>query len=144
LIALSLVNRVFSCCLPPCCKWMAVYVGRVEPIPARPKRRQTWNAFRGEWVSDSGGKPEQMGDVRETIFSEIMEIAADQTIALPPLNDDLSLNETGLDSLCFAILVARLEDDLDVDPFVEEVSFPVTVGDLIKAYEQAARDRRPH
>jgi acyl carrier protein len=79
-----------------------------------------------------------MGDVRETILSEIMKIAANQTIALPPLNDDLSLNETGLDSLCFAILVARLEDDLDVDPFVEEVSFPVTVGDLIKAYEQAA------
>jgi acyl carrier protein len=79
-----------------------------------------------------------MGDVRETILSEIMKIAADQAIALPPLNDDLSLNETGLDSLCFAILVARLEDDLDVDPFVEEVSFPVTVGDLIKAYEQVA------
>ena len=85
-----------------------------------------------------------MGDVRETILSEIMKIAADQTIALPPLNDNLSLNETGLNSLCFAILVARLEDDLDVDPFVEEVSFPVTVGDLIKAYEQAApRYRRP-
>jgi hypothetical protein len=31
--------------------------------------------FRGEWVSDSGGKPEQMGDVRETILSEIMKIA---------------------------------------------------------------------
>jgi len=78
-----------------------------------------------------------MSDVRETIRSEIMKIAADQTIALPPLTDDLSLNETGLDSLCFAILVARLEDDLDVDPFVEEVSFPITVGDLIIAYEQA-------
>jgi acyl carrier protein len=79
-----------------------------------------------------------MGDVRETILSEIMKIAADQAIALPPLNDDLSLNETGLDSLSFAILVARLEDDFDLDPFVEEVSFPVTVGDLIKAYEQVA------
>jgi acyl carrier protein len=78
-----------------------------------------------------------MSDVRETILSEIMKIAADQTIALPPLTDDLSLNETGLDSLSFATLVARLEDDFDVDPFVEEVSFPVTVGDLIKAYEQA-------
>ncbi len=32
-------------------------------------------------------------------------------------HDDLSLHETGFDSLAFAILVARLEDDLGIDPF---------------------------
>jgi acyl carrier protein len=78
-----------------------------------------------------------MSDVRETILSEMMKIATDQKVALAPLTDDLPLSDTGLDSLCFAILVARLEDDIGVDPFIEDVSFPITVGDLIKAYEQA-------
>ena len=49
----------------------------------------------------------------------------------------LSLHETGFDSLGFAILVARLEDDLGIDPFTisEDAAFPLTVGDFIKAYE---------
>jgi hypothetical protein len=35
------------------------------------------------------------------------------------------------------VLVARLEDDLGVDPFTmsEDATFPLTVGDFIKAYE---------
>ena len=78
-----------------------------------------------------------MSDVRETILSEMMKIAADQTIPIVPLIDDLPLIDTGLDSLCFAILVARLEDDLGVDPFIEDISYPVTIGDLIKTYEAA-------
>jgi acyl carrier protein len=37
----------------------------------------------------------------------------------------MGLLETGLDSLCFAIIVARLEDELGVDPFsVDDASFP--------------------
>ena len=48
--------------------------------------------------------------------------------------------ESGLDSLCFAIVVARLEDALGFDPFsaAEEVDFPVTLGDLIRFYEDGA------
>ena len=51
------------------------------------------------------------------------------------------LLESGLDSLCFAIIVARLEDQLGVDPFTasEDVYFPVTMGDFIKFYQDAAR-----
>ena len=37
--------------------------------------------------------------------------------AWPHCQDDLVLLDSGLDSLCFAILVARLEDELGVDPF---------------------------
>ena len=75
--------------------------------------------------------------VRSRIFSAMQQIAEEQQITLPPLQDDLSLHETGLDSLAFAILVARLEDDLGIDPFslAEEASFPVTVGDFVRAYE---------
>jgi len=65
------------------------------------------------------------------------QVAEEQQITLPPLNDDLSLNETGFDSLAFAILVARLEDDLGIDPFTisEDAAFPQTVGDFVRAYE---------
>jgi hypothetical protein len=64
-------------------------------------------------------------------------IAEEQQVVLPPRDDNLSLHETSFDSLAFAILVARLEDDLGVDPFAisEDVAFPLTVGDFVRAYE---------
>jgi acyl carrier protein len=70
------------------------------------------------------------------ILSEMQKIASDQKIDHVRFTDDLPLKDTDFDSLCFAILVARLEDDLGVDPFVSDVGFPVTLGDLIKFYEQ--------
>ena len=72
-----------------------------------------------------------------TIISAMKQIAAEQRVILPPLHDDLSLHETGFDSLAFAILVARLEDDLGIDPFTisDDVAFPQTVGDFVRAYE---------
>ena len=74
---------------------------------------------------------------RSRIIAAIEQIAAEQQVTLPPLEDGLSLHETGFDSLAFAILVARLEDDLGIDPFTiaEDASFPLTIGDFIKAYE---------
>ena len=75
--------------------------------------------------------------VRLKVISAIRQIAAEQHIVLPPLEDNLSLHETGFDSLGFAILVARLEDDLGVDPFTmsEDAAFPLTIGDFVNAYE---------
>jgi hypothetical protein len=48
------------------------------------------------------------------------------------------LTECGLDSLGFAVLVARLEDRLGIDPFTaaEDAVFPVTLGDFVKVYER--------
>jgi acyl carrier protein len=68
------------------------------------------------------------------------EVAREQNKTLAPLSDDLGLLDTGLDSLCFAIIVARLEDRFGLDPFSadEEIDFPVTVGDFIRLYEHAA------
>ena len=76
-----------------------------------------------------------------TIESEIQKVASEQNVRLAPWSDDLNLLDSGLDSLCFAILVARLEDSLGVDPFTasDDVTFPVTLGDLVQAYENAAR-----
>ena len=82
---------------------------------------------------------------RLTVMAEIERIAAEQNKALKPLTDDLVLLDSGLDSLCFAILVTRLEDELGYDPFTasEDVYFPVTLGDFIRFYEGAEEHNRP-
>jgi acyl carrier protein len=78
--------------------------------------------------------------IRTTVISEIQRVAADQNKKLAPLTDDLPLLDSGLDSLCFAILVARLEDETGADPFstAADARLPNTVGDLIAFYEHAA------
>jgi hypothetical protein len=77
--------------------------------------------------------------VKSTILSQFEAVATEQNKTLAPLRDDLVLLESGLDSLCFAILVARLEDELQVDPFTasDDVYFPVTFGDFVSFYEAA-------
>jgi acyl carrier protein len=79
--------------------------------------------------------------IKETIVSQIRDIAREQDKNLATLTEDLVLLESGLDSLSFAILVARLEDTLGVDPFsaAEDVKFPVTLGDFVRIYEHAAK-----
>lgn len=78
--------------------------------------------------------------VRSKIAEEMALVAGQQNKRLEPLNDNLVLLDCGLDSLCFAIVVARLEDELGCDPFAsgEDVEFPVTFGDFVQAYERVA------
>ena len=68
-----------------------------------------------------------MSDTRLKIIAAMNQIAEEQKVTLPQLKDDLLLSETGFDSLAFAILVARLEDDLGIDPFSisEDAAFSV-------------------
>ena len=77
---------------------------------------------------------------RLTIYSQVKNVAAEQSVEIAPLHDGLILAELGLDSLCLAILVARLEDELGVDPFTgsEQVNFPSTLGQFIELYERRA------
>lgn len=77
--------------------------------------------------------------IRETVIDQVKAVAAQQAKTLVPLTDSLPLLETGLDSLCIAILVANLEDELDLDPFSAGRDVPVTLGDFIRLYENAAR-----
>ena len=81
---------------------------------------------------------ELMAPIRSTIISQIQQVARDQNKKLAPLTDNLLLLESGLDSLAFAILVARLEDTLGYDPFTasSDVYYPTTLGDFIRFYEQ--------
>jgi len=82
--------------------------------------------------------------VRAAVITEIQQIAEDGQRDLPPLADDLVLLDSGLDSLAIAILVARLEETLGLDPFSDgasdEMAYPVTLGDFIRFYERAADD----
>lgn len=56
----------------------------------------------------------------------------------PDLPDDAVLLETGLDSLGFAVLVARLEERLGYDPFtlMDEPYYPRTVKEFVQIYEK--------
>ena len=76
---------------------------------------------------------------RATIAGEVEQVAREQNKRLAPLSDDLILLDSGLDSLCFAILVAWLEQRLGFDPFsaAEDVYFPVTFGDFVRFYDEA-------
>lgn len=76
---------------------------------------------------------------RLMIVEAIEQVAKEQGKKLRPLTDDMELMESGLDSLCFAILVARLEDAFGFDPFTDsdDVEFPVTLGEFLAIYENA-------
>lgn len=78
--------------------------------------------------------------IKLTIMDEMARVAREHGKTLAPLSDDVALLDSGLDSLGIAVLVARLEDRLGVDPFTtsEDMQFPVTVGDFVKAYEHGA------
>jgi acyl carrier protein len=78
--------------------------------------------------------------VKLTIMDQMEQIAREHGKILAPLREDLALLDSGLDSLGFAVLVARLEDKLGIDPFTasEDALFPVTFGDFVKVYENGA------
>lgn len=80
-------------------------------------------------------------NIRSQIIEEFVRVAQEQGRELAPLTDDLELLDSGIDSLSFAIVVARLEGALGIDPFSsnENAQVPVTFGDLVGLYEQAAK-----
>lgn len=72
-------------------------------------------------------------------MKQFRQVAQEQGIRLVPLTDDLPLLECGLDSFGFAVVVARLEEVLGIDPFsaaaAADTRFPVTVGEFCRFYE---------
>ncbi len=88
-----------------------------------------------------GGMGSSHLSIRSRVIAQVQQVADEQEKQLRPLVDDLALLDSGLDSLCFAIIVARLEQAMGIDPFstAEDNDFPVTLGDFIRFYENAAR-----
>jgi len=85
----------------------------------------------------------QQSTIKALVTKCFETTAADQERHLKPLTDELPLLDSGLDSLCFAIIVAQLEDDLGVDPFsdLDDAYFPVTFAEFVQLYEAAASER---
>ena len=82
-----------------------------------------------------------MNNLRDNIITAITETAdirGTEIVAL--LADETVLLESGLDSLGFAILVARLEEELGYDPFVlmDEPVYPRTLGEFVAIYQRFA------
>jgi acyl carrier protein len=75
--------------------------------------------------------------VRSKVTTIFEQVAQEQKRTLVPLSDGLKLLDSGLDSLSFAIIVAKLEDEVGFDPFNsdEMVEFPITFGDFVHLYE---------
>jgi phosphopantetheine binding protein len=78
---------------------------------------------------------------RAVIYSMFEQVAREQKKPLAPLSDDLVLLDSGMDSLCFAIITARLEAQLGVDPFAADgvAEFPVTLGAFVRFYDDARK-----
>jgi hypothetical protein len=79
--------------------------------------------------------------IRETVLSAFQQLRSVSKQDPPTLTDGLVLLDSGLDSLGIAIVVTRLEDALGFDPFSDgkTVSPPVTLGEFIQIYENAAK-----
>lgn len=78
-------------------------------------------------------------NIRKTIlevFNEALGTTGEE-LSVENLEDDTVLLDSGLDSLGFAVLVARLEEDLGYDPFVEmeDAVYPTTFGEFVAIYE---------
>ena len=80
-------------------------------------------------------------EIRSEVIAQFTQVAQEQGLELAHLTNELELIQSGLDSLSFAIIVARLENELGLDPFStsEDALFPVTFGELVELYENAAK-----
>lgn len=80
--------------------------------------------------------------VRSKIIASLEDLYIEDSLTVPIFADDLVLLETDLDSLGFAVLVSRLEDELGFDPFslMEEAVYPETLGHLVEIYERCVND----
>ena len=77
--------------------------------------------------------------MRDNILQLMEDVAksCDATL-ISPISDSTELTKIGIDSLGFAILVARLELTLGFDPFSasDRPVFPQTFGEFVAMYQQ--------
>jgi len=83
-----------------------------------------------------------MSKVRERVSELYVEVLVEGGGSVPEagFTDDQVLLESGLDSMGFAILVTRIEEDLGYDPFVlmSDPVYPRTLGEFLSIYEKYA------
>jgi acyl carrier protein len=80
-----------------------------------------------------------MKSLKDKILESIIEVAEMRGAEIcSEINQDTVLLDSGLDSLGFAILVAKLEETLGYDPFVlmGEPVYPKTFGEFMDIYQR--------
>lgn len=85
-----------------------------------------------------------MDNLRSNILTALQEIAEITGSGLnTEIKDGTVLLDSGLDSLGFAILVSRLEEELGYDPFVlmQEAVYPKTFGEFVDIYKRYAPNK---
>ncbi|MFJ9634680.1 acyl carrier protein [Streptomyces sp. NPDC101175] len=81
---------------------------------------------------------------RDTVKAALLDIVNEVAGPVEQLDEDqLLVDQLGLESLHLARLVAVLELELDTDPFSDDVPFTSvrTVGDLLQAYDPVVLPR---
>lgn len=85
-------------------------------------------------------------NVRTKIEALIRQVAAEgEKELVEGFGDQTVLLQSGLDSLDFAIVVARLEEQLGADPFaaMDEPVYPRTLRDFVQIYERHQAAQQP-
>jgi hypothetical protein len=80
--------------------------------------------------------------LKQKVIEIMLEVAESFGMQLvDDLDDQTVLLDSGLDSLGFAVVVTRLEEDLGYDPFVlmDEPIYPTTLGDFVELYQRFKR-----
>ena len=87
----------------------------------------------------------QQMDMRSIVVEALTELFEEDELDVPEFRDDLVLLDTDLDSLGYAVLVTRLEEELGYDPFsmLDEGYYPATFGEFVAIYERFAEHARP-
>lgn len=78
-------------------------------------------------------------DLHRLLTETLTGVMRENNVTPPAtFSDDTPLLQTGLDSLGYAVVVARLEMALGYDPFVlmEEPVYPRTFGEFLSVYER--------
>lgn len=76
-------------------------------------------------------------DIRGQVIKEITEVFSSEGVEFDSTMLSKPVMGIGVDSLAYAILVARLEQKLGRDPFTSnpELGYPELLEDFVKAYE---------
>jgi acyl carrier protein len=76
-------------------------------------------------------------NIRSTILTALVEVLTEDGIVVPTVTDETVLLQTGLDSLGFAVLVTRLEEQLGFDPFtlMKDATYPKTFIEFVSLYQ---------
>lgn len=82
-----------------------------------------------------------MRSTLDCVTENLIAVFRSKGQAPPPIGPETALDHTlGLESLDYAELVVRLEEDLGVDPFARgAVGGLQTVADLVSLYERSLR-----